>query len=62
MDANSYELEQQLHTLKKQQSETEDMLLMLKREQNEQEWLEEDFARRYESFGKEMKLGILRII
>ncbi|MBF2664793.1 DNA double-strand break repair Rad50 ATPase [Listeria seeligeri] len=45
MDENSYELEQQLHTLQKQQRETEDKLLMLKREQNEQEWLEEDFAR-----------------
>ncbi|MBM5606217.1 DNA double-strand break repair Rad50 ATPase [Listeria seeligeri] len=45
MDENSYKLEQQLQALQKQQRETEDKLLMLKREQNEQEWLEEDFAR-----------------
>ncbi|MBC1742913.1 DNA double-strand break repair Rad50 ATPase [Listeria welshimeri] len=45
MDANSHELEQQLQTLKKQQKEAEDMLVLLKREQNEQEWLEEDFTR-----------------
>ncbi|MBC1723785.1 DNA double-strand break repair Rad50 ATPase [Listeria seeligeri] len=45
MDANSYELEQQLQALQKQQREAENTLEALKREQNDQAWLEEDFAR-----------------
>ncbi|MBC1345213.1 DNA double-strand break repair Rad50 ATPase [Listeria welshimeri] len=45
MDTNSQLIEQQLHTLKKQQKELEEALLQLKREQDEQAWLAEDFAR-----------------
>ncbi|MBC1742656.1 DNA double-strand break repair Rad50 ATPase [Listeria welshimeri] len=45
MDENSQNLEQQLHTLKKQQKDIEESLQKLKREQNEQAWLAEDFAR-----------------
>ncbi|MBC1732684.1 DNA double-strand break repair Rad50 ATPase [Listeria seeligeri] len=45
MDENSYQLEQQLQTLQKQQREAETTLEALKREQNDQAWLEEDFSR-----------------
>ncbi|MBT0175091.1 hypothetical protein [Listeria seeligeri] len=44
MDENSYQLEQQLQTLQKQQREAETTLEALKREQNDQAWLEEDFS------------------
>ncbi|HBJ8757531.1 TPA: DNA double-strand break repair Rad50 ATPase [Listeria monocytogenes] len=45
MDENSYNLELQLQALQKQQREAETTLEALKREQNDQAWLEEDFAR-----------------
>ncbi|KKD47046.1 DNA double-strand break repair Rad50 ATPase [Listeria seeligeri] len=45
MDVSSQALEQQLHNLKKQQIEAENTLEKLKRDQNDQAWLEEDFAR-----------------
>lgn len=45
MDANSQNIEQKLHLLKQQQIEIEDNLQRLRREQNEQAWIAEDFAR-----------------
>ncbi|MDT0001197.1 DNA double-strand break repair Rad50 ATPase [Listeria cossartiae subsp. cayugensis] len=43
MDSNNEKLKQQLRTLQKQQADAELSLDMLKREQNERVWLEEDF-------------------
>ncbi|MCD2249166.1 DNA double-strand break repair Rad50 ATPase [Listeria marthii] len=45
MDSNNEKLKQQLRTLQKQQADAELSLDMLKREQNERIWLEEDFER-----------------
>ncbi|EAE6207630.1 DNA double-strand break repair Rad50 ATPase [Listeria innocua] len=45
MDSNNEKLKQQLQTLQKQQTDAELSLDMLKHEQNEQIWLEEDFER-----------------
>ncbi|MBC2121312.1 DNA double-strand break repair Rad50 ATPase [Listeria marthii] len=45
MDSNNEKLKQQLQTLQKQQADAELSLDMLKREQNERIWLEEDFER-----------------
>ncbi|EDO0829808.1 DNA double-strand break repair Rad50 ATPase [Listeria monocytogenes] len=45
MDANSQNIKQKLHLLKQQQKEVEDKLQRLRREQNEQAWIAEDFAR-----------------
>lgn len=45
MDAKSQQMETQLQLLKKEQSAAEDFLQDLQRQQNEQEWLAEDFAR-----------------
>nr|WP_258307731.1 LXG domain-containing protein [Listeria monocytogenes] len=44
MDAKSQQMETQLQLLKKEQSAAEDFLQDLQRQQNEQEWLAEDFA------------------
>lgn len=43
MDSNNEKLKQQLRTLQKQQADAELSLDMLKHEQNERVWLEEDF-------------------
>ncbi|MDT0013353.1 DNA double-strand break repair Rad50 ATPase [Listeria cossartiae] len=43
MDSNNEKLKQQLQTLQKQQKDAELSLDMLKHEQNERIWLEEDF-------------------
>ncbi|EAC3817563.1 DNA double-strand break repair Rad50 ATPase [Listeria monocytogenes] len=43
MDSNNEKLKQQLQTLQKQQKDEELSLDMLKHEQNERIWLEEDF-------------------
>ncbi|ENL9792133.1 DNA double-strand break repair Rad50 ATPase [Listeria monocytogenes] len=45
MDSNNEKLKQQLQTLQKQQKDAELSLDMLKHEQNERIWLEEDFER-----------------
>ncbi|MBC1368311.1 DNA double-strand break repair Rad50 ATPase [Listeria welshimeri] len=45
MDSSNEKLKQQLQTLQKQQTDAELSLDMLKREQNERIWLEEDFER-----------------
>ncbi|MBC1923439.1 DNA double-strand break repair Rad50 ATPase [Listeria innocua] len=45
MDSNNEKLKQQLQTLQKQQTDAELSLDMLRHEQNEQIWLEEDFER-----------------
>lgn len=45
MDSNNEKLKQQLQTLQKQQKDAELSLYMLKHEQNERIWLEEDFER-----------------
>ncbi|EIM8286579.1 DNA double-strand break repair Rad50 ATPase [Listeria monocytogenes] len=45
MDSNNEKLKQQLQTLQKQQKDAELSLGMLKHEQNERIWLEEDFER-----------------
>ncbi|EAF3529142.1 DNA double-strand break repair Rad50 ATPase [Listeria monocytogenes] len=45
MDSNNEKLKQQLQTLQKQQKDAELSLHMLKHEQNERIWLEEDFER-----------------
>lgn len=45
MDSNNEKLKQQLQTLQKQQKDAELSLDMLKHEQNERNWLEEDFER-----------------
>ncbi|HBN5101497.1 TPA: DNA double-strand break repair Rad50 ATPase [Listeria innocua] len=45
MDSNNEKLKQQLQTLQKQQTDAELSLDLLKHEQNEQIWLEEDFER-----------------
>ncbi|MBC2249292.1 DNA double-strand break repair Rad50 ATPase [Listeria sp. FSL L7-0123] len=45
MDSNNEKLKQQLQTLQKQQADAELSLDMLKREQNERIWVEEDFER-----------------
>ncbi|EAD8202848.1 DNA double-strand break repair Rad50 ATPase [Listeria monocytogenes] len=45
MDSNNEKLKQQLETLQKQQADAELSLDMLKCEQNERIWLEEDFER-----------------
>ncbi|EAD5703607.1 DNA double-strand break repair Rad50 ATPase [Listeria innocua] len=45
MDSSNEKLKQQLQTLQKQQTDAELSLDMLKHEQNEQIWLEEDFER-----------------
>ncbi|HAZ3978953.1 TPA: DNA double-strand break repair Rad50 ATPase [Listeria monocytogenes] len=45
MDSNNEKLKQQLQTLQKQQKDAELSLYMLKDEQNERIWLEEDFER-----------------
>lgn len=45
MDSNNEKLKQQLQTLQKQQKDEELSLDMLKHEQNERIWLEEDFER-----------------
>ncbi|MBC1439664.1 DNA double-strand break repair Rad50 ATPase [Listeria innocua] len=45
MDSNNEKLKQQLQTLQKQQTDAELSLDMLKHEQNERIWLEEDFER-----------------
>ncbi|HAK0909807.1 TPA: DNA double-strand break repair Rad50 ATPase [Listeria monocytogenes] len=45
MDSNNKKLKQQLQTLQKQQKDAELSLDMLKHEQNERNWLEEDFER-----------------
>ncbi|EFR94884.1 DNA double-strand break repair Rad50 ATPase [Listeria innocua] len=45
MDSNNEKLKQQLQTLQKQQKDVELSLYMLKHEQNERIWLEEDFER-----------------
>ncbi|EAC4615023.1 DNA double-strand break repair Rad50 ATPase [Listeria monocytogenes] len=45
MDSNNEKLKQQLQTLQKQQKDAEYSLDMLKHEQNERIWLEEDFER-----------------
>lgn len=45
MDSSDEKLKQQLQTLQKQQTDAELSLDMLKREQNERIWLEEDFER-----------------
>lgn len=45
MDSSNEKIKQQLQTLQKQQTDAELSLDMLKHEQNEQIWLEEDFER-----------------
>ncbi|MBC1588949.1 DNA double-strand break repair Rad50 ATPase [Listeria welshimeri] len=45
MDSSNEKLKQQLQTLQKQQTDAELSLNMLKREQNQRIWLEEDFER-----------------
>ncbi|EOC7045922.1 DNA double-strand break repair Rad50 ATPase [Listeria monocytogenes] len=45
MDSNNEKLKQQLQTLQKQQKDAELSLDMLKHEQNERIWLEEEFER-----------------
>ncbi|MBC2251442.1 DNA double-strand break repair Rad50 ATPase [Listeria welshimeri] len=45
MDSSNEKLKQQLQTLQKQQTDAELSLDMLKHEQNERIWLEEDFER-----------------
>ncbi|EOI6974455.1 DNA double-strand break repair Rad50 ATPase [Listeria monocytogenes] len=45
MDSNNEKLKQQLQTLQKHQKDAELSLDMLKHEQNERNWLEEDFER-----------------
>ncbi|MBC2138889.1 DNA double-strand break repair Rad50 ATPase [Listeria innocua] len=45
MDSSNEKLKQQLQTLQKQQTDAELSLDMLKHEQNEWIWLEEDFER-----------------
>ncbi|EAD8566452.1 DNA double-strand break repair Rad50 ATPase [Listeria monocytogenes] len=45
MDSNNEKLKQQLQTHQKQQKDAELSLDMLKHEQNERIWLEEDFER-----------------
>ncbi|EBI2479708.1 DNA double-strand break repair Rad50 ATPase [Listeria monocytogenes] len=45
MDSNNEKVKQQLQTLQKQQKDAELSLYMLKHEQNERIWLEEDFER-----------------
>ncbi|MBC2237120.1 DNA double-strand break repair Rad50 ATPase [Listeria innocua] len=45
MDSSNEKLKQQLQTLQKQQKDAELSLDMLKHEQNERIWLEEDFER-----------------
>ncbi|HBM4073731.1 TPA: DNA double-strand break repair Rad50 ATPase [Listeria innocua] len=45
MDSNNEKLKQQLQTLQKQQTDAELSLDMLKHEQNQWIWLEEDFER-----------------
>ncbi|ENJ5104937.1 DNA double-strand break repair Rad50 ATPase [Listeria monocytogenes] len=45
MDSNNEKLKQQRQTLQKQQKDAELSLDMLKHEQNERIWLEEDFER-----------------
>ncbi|TYV90204.1 DNA double-strand break repair Rad50 ATPase [Listeria monocytogenes] len=45
MDSNNEKLKQQLQNLQKQQKDAELSLDMLKHEQNERIWLEEDFER-----------------
>ncbi|MBF2596455.1 DNA double-strand break repair Rad50 ATPase [Listeria welshimeri] len=45
MDSSNEKLKQQLQTLQKQETDAELSLDMLKHEQNERIWLEEDFER-----------------
>ncbi|EAC5223347.1 DNA double-strand break repair Rad50 ATPase, partial [Listeria monocytogenes] len=45
MDSNNEKLKQQLQILQKQQKDAKLSLDMLKHEQNERIWLEEDFER-----------------
>ncbi|MBC1413431.1 DNA double-strand break repair Rad50 ATPase [Listeria welshimeri] len=55
MDAKSQQVESQLQLLKKQ-SAAEDFLQDLQRQQNEQEWLAEDFARVHQEERESLEL------
>ncbi|ECB9645950.1 DNA double-strand break repair Rad50 ATPase [Listeria monocytogenes] len=56
MDAKSQQMETQLQLLKKEQSAAEDFLQNLQRQQNEQEWLAEDFARVHQEERESLEL------
>ncbi|EKZ6912678.1 DNA double-strand break repair Rad50 ATPase [Listeria monocytogenes] len=56
MDAKSQQMETQLQLLKKEQSVAEDFLQDLQRQQNEQEWLAEDFARVHQEERESLEL------
>ncbi|WP_181330013.1 DNA double-strand break repair Rad50 ATPase [Listeria monocytogenes] len=56
MDAKSQQVEAQLQLLKKEQSAAEDFLQDLQRQQNEQAWLAEDFARVHQEERESLEL------